>query len=318
MSQKDSADRREHNASATGTIIRMASHYRWISRLIYAAAKLGVADALQDGPKSTDDLARSVGAHPRALYRVMRTLSSEGVFDETERGIFALNPLAETLRTGVPGSVRAWVIVDGDDYQWRPFGEILYTVRTGKPAFHHVFGMDPYEYLACNPEVRAVFNDAMADITRTEEAGLMGAYDFSGIEVLVDIGGGTGSLITTILKAHPQMRGILFDLPDVAERARPVIEAQGIAGRCRIIPGDMFDSVPEGADAYVMKHVMHQCDDNEALTLLRNCRRAIAPRGRLLVLEAVIPAGVFPDILMMVITGGQHRTVGLHLTVERV
>ncbi len=312
MSEQDSL--KDTNRILPTAKMREMTNYCWISRAIYVAAKLGIADLLKDGPKSSDEIARFVGVHPRALYRVLRALTSRGIFAETEDGIFELTPLAETLQTGVAGSIRAWTILTGEEFHWKPWGEILYSVRTGKPAFNHVFGMGPFEYLSRHPEADAVFNEAMTNLTGLEASAVIEACDFSGMEQIIDVGGGNGSLITAILKMHSQAHGILFDVPNVTENARRLIEAEGIADRCRIVSGDMFESVPEGGDAYILKHIIHTCDDDRAVTILENCRRAMLSNGRLLIAEKVIPPrnepfeGIFGDILMLVMADGHMRT----------
>jgi hypothetical protein len=245
---------------------------------------------------------------------VLRALASQGIFAEIEHGRFELTPLAIPLQTGVPGSMRAWAILTGEEWHWKPWGEILYCVRTGKPAFDHVFNMGTFEYFARNPEAGAVFNEAMTNLLAARLDPVVSAYDFSGMAKIVDVGGGQGSLLTSILKAHPQMRGVLFDLPDVIEDARSLVDEEGISGRCELVSGDFFQSVPVGGEAYILKHIIHDWDNDDAIAILKNCRRAMASSSRLLIVESVIPPGDDPhqgklgDILMMVVEGGLERT----------
>jgi O-methyltransferase domain/Dimerisation domain len=208
---------RQTNPQATGQVASSQQLQEMIlgfqtSHLLYVAAKLGIADVLKDGPKSCEDLAHAVRAHPRALYRVLRRLASLEIFVEHEDERFALTPLATYLQTDVPGSVRGTAILYGEEWIWRPYGALLYTVQTGEPAFPHVWGTGIYDYVAQHPEASEIFNRGMTTATRTSIATLLAAYDFSGLGTIVDVGGGHGELLTALLKAHPSMRGILFDL----------------------------------------------------------------------------------------------------------
>ena len=283
------------------------------TQLIYVAAKLGIADLLKHGPKTSDELAESVGAQPHALYRVLRALAGLGIFEEGRDGRFDLTPLAEPLRTGVPGSLRAWAVINGGEWQ-RSWGDLMYSVRTGRPAFDNVYGMGFWEYHDKNPETAESFNEGMSEIAERVLAGVVEAYDFSGATTAVDVGGGHGSLIAAILKANPHLRGVLFDKPAVVESARAAIEARGLAGRCELVAGDFFESVPGGADLHLLKWIIHDWDDDRAIMVLRSCRHALAGNGKLLVVERVIPPGNEPsegklgDIMMLVLMGGLERT----------
>ncbi len=291
---------------------QMMDGYR-VSKLIHVAAKLGIADLLKDGPKSSDDIAQSVGAHPQSLYRVLRALASFGVFAENGDGKFELTPLAQPLQNGVPGSVRALVTLS-DEPGWQSWGQLHYSVMTGKPALNHVFGMDIWEYRRRNPEAARTFNHAMTERTNQSVATVVAAYDFSGISKIVDVGGGHGALVAAILKAYPQMRGILFDLPSVIEGSRGAIEAAGVAPRCELVGGDFFESVPGGGELYIAQRVIHDWEDDRAVAILKNCRHAMKDNERLLVVELVVPPGNTPhpskllDIIMLVIEGGLERT----------
>lgn len=285
----------------------------WMSQAIYAAAKFDVAGLLKDGPKSVEELAQATSTHADSLYRLLRALASVGIFAEGESRVFSLTPLAEPLRGDVPESKRALALMAGDEH-FRAWGEIDYSIRTGKTAFEKVFGKPIFDYLGEHPDKARIFDGAMVGVHGREANAILKAYDFSGIEVIADIGGGNGSQLTQILKKHTAMKGILFDLPHVVERAKPLIESAGVADRCELISGSFFDAVPKGADAYIMRHIIHDWDDEQALAILRNCHQAMAPGGRLLVVESVIPAGNQPflgkflDLVMLTIPGGKERT----------
>ena len=286
----------------------------WISRAIYIAAKLGIADLLRDGPRTAAELAAATGAHASSLYRVLRALASVGVFTEDEKRGFALTPLSETLRTDAPGSLRAFATVELGEEHYPAWGELLHSVKTGKIAFDRAFGMPVWEFFEQNPENAKTFNDAMTGMTLAVNGAVLSGYDFSPIGKIVDVGGGHGSLIASILKANPQMKGVLFDAPSVAEGARSRIEVAGIADRCEVVPGDFFQSLPGGGDAYILKWIIHDWDDERSITILRNCHSAMTEAGKLLLVEAVVPRGSEPhfskfiDLNMLVMTGGRERT----------
>jgi ubiquinone/menaquinone biosynthesis C-methylase UbiE len=302
-----------HPHDMSSRLSQMIIGYR-ISQALYVAAKLGIADLLHEGPKSREDLAAAAGVNPDALYRVLRALASVGVFTEVEPGRFGLTPLAALLQTGVPGSLRALAIVMGEEPAWRPWGELLYSVHTGLPAFEHVFGMPLFAYLSQHPDVAHTYQVAMAEGTVLTAQAVVEAYDFSGIRTVLDVGGGQGALIAAILKAHPHMHGMLLDLPHVIPGAKRVMETEALAARCALIEGDFFAAVPSGADAYLLKWILHDWDDARAVTILTNCRRAMPEQGKLLVVESVLPAGnepslgKFADLHMLVRLGGRERT----------
>ncbi|MCA9216677.1 MAG: methyltransferase [Planctomycetales bacterium] len=293
-------------------IDRMITGY-WISQAIYAAAKFGIADCLKDGPKSIDQLAAETSASPDALHRLLRALASVGIFSEGEPRHFSLTPLAEVLQSDVHGSKRALALMSGDE-QFRAWAEIEYSIRTGKKAFDKVYGKPIFDYLGENPDKARIFDAAMVGIHGRESDFILDAYDFSDIGVVADIGGGNSSQISGVLQRHAAMQGILFDLPHVIESAAERIEALGLSDRCKLIGGDFFDAVPEGADAYMMRHIIHDWNDEQCLTILRNCHRAMSANSKLLVIESVIPPGNEPfggkllDLVMMLIPGGKERT----------
>jgi SAM-dependent methyltransferase len=299
-------------ASPQEQLSRLLTGY-WISQALYVAAKLGLADLLKDGSRSADDLASSTSSHPRALYRLLRALASVGVFAEDDRQRFGLTPLAECLRSDVPGSLRALAPMRGD-WQYRAWAEFLYTIQTGRSGFEKVYGMPLFDYLAQNPEQGQLFDQAMVGVHGRETAAMLDAYDFSSIDTLADIGGGNGSLLAAVLQKYPDMKAVLFDRPAVAERARANIDAAGLGNRCHVVGGDFFEAVPAGADAYLLRHIIHDWDDEKATTILRNVGRAMAKGGRLLVVEFVLPPGNEPffgkwfDLAMMAVPGGMERT----------
>jgi len=285
----------------------------WISQAIYAAAKFSIADHLKDGPKSIEELAEATSTNADALYRLLRALASKGIFAECEPRQFSLTPLAEPLQSDVPGSKRALALMSGDE-QFRAWAEIEFSIQTGEIAFEKVFGKPIFEYLGDNPDKARIFDAAMVGIHGRESDIILDAYDFSRFGVIADIGGGNGSQITGILQRHTSMKGILFDLPHVIERAKERIEAAGLTDRCELVSGSFFESVPQGADAYMMRHIIHDWNDKKSQAILRNCHRAMSSDNRLLVVESVIPpgnepfGGKFLDLVMLLIPGGKERT----------
>jgi hypothetical protein len=289
-----------------------------ISRLIYVAAELGVADKMADGPKSADELATETDTHAPSLYRMLRALTAYGVFEETEPRKFSLTAMGAQLRSDVPGSVRNFARFFGDQRAWRCYGEIEHSIRTGETAMRHVYGINGFEYLSAHPDEAAVFNEAMAEVTRRAARAARAAYDFSTFQVIMDVGGGNGTLIAELLRAAPAAMGIVFDLPAGVSEAQQVLTNSGLAQRCTIVPGDFFKSVPTGADAMVLKSVIHDWDDASATSILRNCRLAASANARLLLIERVMPPrmtvspanqrGTVLDMRMLVLPGGRERT----------
>jgi hypothetical protein len=285
----------------------------WHSQCVYVAAKLGIADLLANGPQSVDDLAQKTGTHRPSLFRLLRALASLGVFAEETGQRFRLTPAAEPLRRDVPGSQWAMAVMMGEEH-FRAWGELLYSVRTGKIGFDKVFGRPVFEFLSQNPEQAAIFDKAMVGVHGRETSAMLDVYDFSAFASVVDIGGGNGSTLSGILKKHPSIHGTLFDLPGVIQRAGVAVDTAGLLDRIHLVAGDFFESVPAGADAYVLRHIIHDWEEDKAIRILTNVRQAIARDGRLLVVESVIPPGNEPffgkllDITMLVIPGGQERT----------
>jgi SAM-dependent methyltransferase len=286
-----------------------------IAQALYVVAELGVADLLTTGPRNSAEIAQAVGAHPPTLYRVLRTLASLGVFVEQEDQTFGLTPLGATLRSDVPGSVRAWALVNCG-FSWRAYGELLYSVKTGQPGFERAYGMSVFEYTARHPEAMAVFGKMLIEFSEKEVAAVASAYSLSDVKWLVDVGGGSGNLLAALVEANPHMRGTVFERPPVAEAAVQWLHAAGLSHRCDVLEGDFFESVPTGGDVYVLSHVIHDWDEAHCLMLLENCRRAMGPAGRLLIVEMVLPGpnepspGRLLDLIMLANTPrGQERTI---------
>ena len=291
-------------------------HY--LSRALHVIAKLGVADLLSAGARGVEELAKATETHPPSLRRVMRLLASVGVFEEKENGGFALTALGECLRADVPGSSRAMVLLFagiGIQDSWK---DLEWCVRTGEPAYRKRGATDAFAEMAKDPAQAANFDAAMADFTKMTAVAVAAAYDFTPLRTLVDVGGGNGALLLGILKAYAHLQGVVADRADVVERAKKEIAASGLGARCRAVAIDFFREVPGGADAYVLKHVIHDWDDERARTILANCRRVVPPNGRLLLVEGVYPPRIdgspesrgaaANDVNMLVSTGGRQRS----------
>ncbi len=284
------------------------------SRIVYIAAKLGLADHLAEGPKTADALAGPTGTHAPSLYRLMRALASLGILTEDTTHQFALTSLGEALRTRAPGSAHATILTLAGDWMWRGWEQMLYSVQTGKSGFEKSLGMPIFDWLAMNPEEASLFSETMIGVHGAEPPAVAAAYDFSGSTTIVDVGGATGNLLTTILGSYPGTRGILFDLPHVVREAPALIQSRGLAERVTIEAGSFFERVPSGGDAYLLSHIIHDWSEEQCLAILGNCRRAMNPGGRVLIIETVLPDADTPhpgkifDILMLVAPGGQERT----------
>jgi hypothetical protein len=294
-------------------VLQMATGY-WVSQSIYVAAKLGIADLLKDSPKSCDELATATGTNAPSLYRVLRALASLGVFAETQPNHFTLTPLAACLQSDTPNSVRACVILQGEEH-YQAWGEFMHSVQTGGSSFEHIYGMNLFEYLAQNPESAKIFDESMTNLSVSQSATIAASYDFSSIQTLVDVAGGEGLLIASILKSNPTLKGVLFDRPHVIERAKRFLEAEGLLERCQLAAGNFFESVPEGGDAYILKYIIHDWDDERAIAILKQCHNVMPANGKILVAEQVIPPGNEPfmgkllDLNMLaVLPGGRERT----------
>jgi hypothetical protein len=294
-------------------LIQMAMGH-WVSRIVYLAARLALADHLADGPKTADELAGPTGTHAPSLYRLMRTLANLGIMTEGPNRRFALTPVGEALKTGAPGAARATVLTMASDWWIRGFSELPYSVQTGKSGFEKALGMPIFDYLAKSPEDASMFSETMIGFHGAEPPAIAESYDFSKVGTLVDVGGASGHLLTTILGRHSAPRGILFDLPHVVRDAPALVQARGLADRVTIQAGSFFESVPDGGDAYLLSHIIHDWSEEQCLTILGHCHRAMRPAGRLLIIEMVLPEGDTPhpgkmlDLMMLVGPGGQERT----------
>jgi hypothetical protein len=281
--------------------------------VVYAAAKLGLADRLATEPKNAAELAGPMRMHAPSLHRLMRTLASLGILTERDAQRFALTPVGEALRTGAPGSARSTLIAFGGTF-WHGWEEILYSLETGNTGFDKAHGMPLFEYLRQHPAEASHFSEAMVGFHGDEPPAVARAYDFSGFKNVVDVGGATGNLLAAILSSHAGPRGVLFDRPHVVLDAPALLKAHGVEDRVTIEAGDFFETVPAGGDAYVLSHVIHDWNEDRCLTILGHCRKAIKPDGRLLIVEMVLPAGDTPhpgkvlDMVMLVFPGGQERT----------
>jgi hypothetical protein len=285
----------------------------WTSRAIYVAAKLQIADLLTHGPRSAEELAATASVAPRPLYRLLRALAGVGVFAQEADGRFRINSLAEPLRERGPESLRALAVMVGEE-QDRCWDDLFETVRTGETAFDRLYGRPVFDYLSEHPEQARIFDVAMTGFSGRAMRAMLDAYDLSGVATLADVGGGLGMNLTAALGRYPAMRGLLFDLPHVVERARSRLEAAGLAGRCAVEGGDFFEAVPGGADAYLLGHIIHDWDDGKAGRILDNLRCAMPDRAKLLLVEYVLPEGEgasfgkLLDLHMMVAIGGRERT----------
>lgn len=285
----------------------------WATQAIYVAVRLRVPDLLSAGPQTAEELAAKTGTHARSLYRLLRALSSSGVFREDAEHRFSLTPLSECLLGNAAASLSALAWMRGD-WQYRAWGDLLHNVQTGETAFEHVFGQPLFEFLRHTPENAAIFDQAMVGVHDRETEAMLAAFDFSSIRVLADIGGGNGSVLAAVLAKYSSLQAILLDRADVINRAKANLAQAGVAERVQFIAGDFFQSVPKGADAYFLRHIIHDWDDQQATTILSNCRTAMPPGGRLLLAEFVLPDGPeafhgkWFDLAMMVVTGGQERT----------
>ena len=289
------------------------------SYLVVMAAQLGVADLLASGPRSIADLSAATGVDAQSLYRVLRALASRGLFREEGDKRFSLTPLADPLRQDAPHSIRGQALWSGSDAYRRTWGDLAYSVRTGEPAFDHVYGKPFFDYLAEQPALAKIFNDVMTSDSSDEGAAIAAAHDFSRYRRIVDVGGGHGALLAAILDRYPGPLGVLFDLPDVVETARGAIDRHIAAGRVEKVAGDFSEAVPDAGDAYVLKWIVHDWDDEAAIRILANCRTAMAPAGKVLLVEVVVPQGTAGydatslDTAMLVFTGSRERTEGEYL-----
>jgi hypothetical protein len=297
----------------TVALRRMATAY-WVSQALHAAASLGIADRLASGPKNATQLACETESEPTALYRLLRALASVGVFEEGVDGQFSLTALGERLRSDVSESMLPWVLLLNGPLFRRAWENLVHSVQTGKPGFDAAYGQPAWDYYEAHPEAGELFNRAMTSTSTIKRNAVVAGYDFDGIRTLIDVGGGHGSILAAALAAHPEMRGVLFDLPRVVTGAGEHFQSAGVADRWERVGGSFFEAVPAGGDAYLLATVIHDWDDDAATTILKTCHRAMVPGVKLLLLEQVIPPGndpnpgKFDDLNMLVMHAGRERT----------
>ena len=283
-----------------------------VSRLAHLAATLKVADHLAVGPMTAEELAPLTGTHAPTLHRVLRTMASLGFFTEDADHRFSLRPLGAVLKSGTPSHAAAVTL--GGEIFTRSLDNLLYSVQTGKTAFERAFGMPIFDWLGAHPTEATLFAGTMVGFHGMEPPAVAAGYDFSAFETIADVGGSTGNMLATILTRYPQPRGILYDLPHVVAEAPKLLRERGVGDRVRVEAGSFFDGVPAGADAYLLSHVIHDWNEAQCLTILGHCRRAMAPDGRLLLVEMVLPEGDAPhpgkltDMVMLTVPGGEERT----------
>ena len=288
---------------------------KWVSKALSLVADLAIPDRLNTGPRPADELASETKVSADGLYRLLRASAAVGVLTELPDRRFENNALSNLLRSDVPGSLRGMVRWLGEDSAWQAWGRLDYSVTTGQPAFDHVLGAPVFDHFKRHPDAGQIFNAAMVSFTVITGRAVAQAYDFSGFTNIVDVGGGHGALLAAIAAAHPRVRGIVFDRPEVVAGAAPLLASQGLGDRIGTAGGDFLEAVPPGADAYIMKHIIHDWDDARSMTILSNCKRAMAPGGTVLVVEQVVsdqPEAAFSkliDLEMLVMTaGGRERT----------
>jgi SAM-dependent methyltransferase len=300
---------------------RLIGSYR-ITHAIKAAAELGIADHLGEGPRGADELAARLRVNPRALYRLLRTLVGIGLLADAGGGLFTLTPVGACLRRDAPDGMRAWALCEGADYYQGAWMNLTRAVETGETAFEHTHGTSFYQYLARHPETGHGFSQAMLDYARLIASAVVDGYDFAGVRRVIDIGCSHGRLLSTILEANPAVSGVFFDRPEVIERAGERVREAGLAARAELVAGDFFESLPAGGDLYILSRILMDYDDDASVRLLRNCHRAMAPDGRVLIVQLLMPERVggatrgqlfeaaVSDLNMLVLTGGRERTEG--------
>jgi O-methyltransferase domain/Dimerisation domain len=284
-----------------------------LTQAIHVAATLNIAELIAaEGPLNPAVLAGKTGVKEEALYRLLRALASVGIFSIDEQGKFSLTPMAECLKEDSPDSVKAMALSMGNAF-YKAYSELPFSVQTENDGFKKAFGVPIFEWLTNNPDQGKIFDRMMTDIHGGETEPMVNQYDFSVFNTIVDIGGGNGEVITGVLKKNPGVKGILFDMPDVIKRAQANIAASGLGDRCKLEGGSFFESVSKGGDAYIMRHILHDWSDADAITILSNCKKSMNPGGKVLVVEAVIQEGNGPSPfklldLTMLLVGGKERT----------
>lgn len=284
-----------------------------VTQAIYVAAKLGIADRLGGGPLTAEEIAEQVDANPEATYRLLRLLAGHSVFAERDDGRFELTPMADALRSDAPTSMRQIAILMGHPIHWEDWSHLDESVQTGEASMPKHRGMSAWEFFQANPEYGAVFFGGMGNMSDLETEPVAAGYDYSRFSKIVDVGAGRGTLVAAILQQAPNAKGVVF-APSSVEDAQEVLDQTGVADRCTIEEGSFFDSVPSGADAYVLKHIVHDLPESQALTVLKNIRKAISPKGKLLLVEFVLGKGNNPhpgklvDLWLLLLAGGKERT----------
>ena len=288
----------------------------FISRALYAVAAVDVAGALARASKSTDELATELGVHAPSLYRILRALAAHGIFHEDDAGCFSNTPMSELLRQDVAGSLRDLALLFGHETSWRSWEAIVHTLKSGEAAFEHTYGEKFFDYLQIHPDTAAMFDRAMVSASSTAIEAVLEAYDFSGLRSLVDVAGGVGAGLCSIVQATPGLHGILFDLPHVADRALEFIARQRLNDRCEFIAGSFFESVPGEGDIYTLARVLLNWPDEDVVKILRTLRRSMRNGTKLLILDYVLnepdhPAyrgSILQDLSLFVTFGGAYRT----------
>lgn len=294
-------------------LMHMVTGYR-VSQVLYVTTRLGIADLLKSGPKGSEELAKTTLSFQPALERLLRSLVSLGIVTQDPQDRFGLTPLGTYLQADHPLSLRPYILFIASEPEWQSWGNLEYSVLSGKAAFNSAFGIGLFEYNAQHPEFGEIFNKGMAAITAGMAWDLVKAYDFSQFERVIDVGGGNGSLLRTILKANPAVHGVLFDLPEVVCEAAKLMENTGVSERCEVVGGDFFKMVPEGGNIYILKLILHDWSDEKAAEILKSCYNAMDDKARLLVVEQLSPENVqvsvthqdsmTRDLNMLVLFGG--------------
>jgi hypothetical protein len=301
----------EFSAGSSAKILDILYNYQ-LACCTYVAARLNIAELLFEAPRNIADLAGATDTDTDALRRVLKVIAAVGLFEETEKDVFAFTPSAVALHGEAEGSIKYYLqAILGEHYQ--AFGHMLYSVQTGKTAFDHYYKMDVWEYYGGNKDAAVNFNKGMAGLTQYYAREIIPAYDFSPFHNLVDIGGGNGALLFAILKANTHLQGMIFDAPHVIPETEALIRESGLQDRCTAVGGNFFQSIPGGMDAYMLKYILHDWNDEQCIKILRNCADAMRPKAKLLIFEAVIPEGntyhegKYTDVTMLVATRGRER-----------
>lgn len=309
----DAAKPRDDSIPPHAQLVQMASAY-WVSCIVHAAAKFDLADRLADGPKTAAEIASSLKLHAPSLHRLMRSLASLGILTEKPDRRFGLTPLGEALKTGAPGYARSSILTLCGPWFTSAMQALPSSVEDGKTAFEKINGMPAFDFLGKHPELASLFSETMVGIHGGEPPAVAKAYDFSPLKTIVDVGGANGNMLAMLLTLHPHLHGILADLPHVVKDAPSFLKAKGVANRVTIEAHDFFKSVPQGGDAYILSHVIHDWSEAQCLAILGNVHKAMPAQARLLLIEMVLPHGDAPhfgkilDMVMLALPGGEERT----------